>query len=220
MTELITGKTAIVFGASGLVGRSLVMELIDNPDYSLIKIPGRSPLGLEHPKAREIKIDLSKLEDYEDIFKGDHLFICLGTTIRKAGSVSGMETIDRDYPLEIARQAFKNGVKRIAVVSSVGANPSSRNYYLRIKGEMEEGIRAIPFEQTVIARPSMLLGHRDEFRFGEWIAKGIMQLYNPFLVGKLRKYRGIHCQTVARALIGLIGSESRKVVYDKELTTF
>lgn len=206
-------RTALIFGATGLVGRCLVDELKDHGSYSSIDVFVRKPMHLNHPKIREHVIDFERLEEWAPLVKGDDLFICIGTTIRKAGSVRRMEEIDRDMPVALAALAFAQGVKRLAVVSSMGADASSRNYYMRIKGEMEAGIRKLPFKQIVIARPSMLFGERNEFRFGEFIGRIVMKGIGFMLVGPARKYRGIHGRTVAAAMIELLSSPRQEVVY-------
>lgn len=216
MSNQENARTALVFGASGLVGGYLVNELLNDENYSSVRIYTRKPMGLEHPKVHEHVIDFNRLGEQGQLIKGDDLFICLGTTIRKAGSVRNVEKIDRNLPLEIARIANANGATRVAVVSSIGANPESGNYYLRIKGEMEEGIRKIPFQQIVIARPSMLLGPRKEFRFGEIAGRIGIQLIGFLLVGSLSKYRGIHGRDVARAMIRLICSDRHDIVYQSD----
>jgi uncharacterized protein YbjT (DUF2867 family) len=127
-----------------------------------------------------------------------------------------MERIDREYPASIARIAAENGIRRIAVVSSMGANAASKNYYMRIKGQMEERIMAAGISKTVIVRPSMLMGDRAEFRFAELLAKGVMTVINPLLSGSARKYRGIHGRTVARAMIKLLNSITDQVVYQSD----
>jgi len=209
-------RTALVFGATGLVGRYLVNELKDHVSYTSIFAFLRTAKDYNHLKVIEQVIEFEKIEDYAHLIKGDDLFICLGTTIRKAGSVKRMEEIDRDLPIRIARMAFNNGVKRIAVVSSMGANPSSGNYYMRIKGEMEKGIMEIPFDQTVIARPSMLFGRRKGFRFGELIGRIFMTIFGFLFIGPLRKYRGIKGKVVAEAMISLVKSTRREIIYPSD----
>jgi uncharacterized protein YbjT (DUF2867 family) len=216
MPDKTRDRIALVFGATGLVGNCLVEELKDNASYSSIEVFTRTPIDSRHEKINQHLIDFNRLEEYASLFKGDDLFICLGTTIRKAGSVRKVEEIDRDLPARIAQIASENGVSRIAVVSSLGANPSSRNYYLRIKGEMEAAIRKIQFEQIVIARPSMLTGRRKEFRFGEVIGKIFMTVTGFLLLGPARKYRSISGQTVAAAMIALIQSPHREIVYQSD----
>jgi uncharacterized protein YbjT (DUF2867 family) len=216
MPGKIENRTALVFGASGLIGRDLIQELKDHVSYSSIEVFSRKPVDYNHLKVTEHIVDFGRLAEYSHLIKGDDLFICLGTTIRKAGSVKRVEEIDRDLPVQIAEIAHKNGVTRVAVVSSMGADISSRNYYLRIKGEMEAGIRKIKFHQIVIARPSMLFGRRKEFRFGELIAKAIMRTFGLLLVGPARRYRGIEGRTVALAMIALIKSSNRQIVYQSD----
>ena len=212
-----TDRTALVFGASGMVGNSLVSQLLDHPAYSSVAIFVRKPFGFTHPKLREHQVDFSRLGEYSDLMKGDDLFVCLGTTIRKAGSVARFGEIDRDLPVSIAQLAHANGVDGIAVISSIGADSSSRNYYLRIKGEMEAAILNIPFNRIVIARPSMLLGRRKGFRFGESVGRIFMKAIGFLLVGRARKYRGIEGRTVAAAMISLIQLPDRKIYQSDEL---
>lgn len=201
------GKTAIVFGATGLVGNLLLEELETSKSYSLIRIFVRQTTGITNPGLEEIVTDFSDPPALAGKARGDDLFICLGTTIRKAGSVANMEKIDRDLPVMVAEMARSNGTKRVAVVSSIGASPLSKNYYLRIKGEMEEGIKKLGFEKTVIVRPSMLLGDRKELRAGEIVGKVFMKTVKPLLTGKMKKFRAIHGRDVARGMIALIQGE-------------
>lgn len=207
-------RIAIVFGATGLVGRRLLYDLLDRVTYSEIIVFNRRPVVYKRLKIKSYEFDFEHLDEHAGLINGDDLYLCLGTTIRQAGSVKKMEEIDRDLPIRIAKIAHANGVSRVAVVSSIGANPASKNYYLRIKGEMEEGIRQIGFQRTVMARPSILLGKRKQFRFGEWLAKGFIQVFGFAMIGPLAPYRGIQARTVARALAVLIGQASDQVVYE------
>lgn len=200
-------KTAIVFGSTGLVGNLLLEELINSPLYSSIVAFVRSSTGVTEPRVEEIVNDFSDPEILNGKIKGDDLFVCLGTTIKKAGSVANMERIDRDLPVRIASIASASGVKRIAVVSSIGASAASSSYYLRIKGEMEKGILDLRFENISIVRPSMLLGERREKRRAEAVGKVMMTVFRPVLTGKLMKYRAIHGRDVARAMIVLMQRE-------------
>jgi uncharacterized protein YbjT (DUF2867 family) len=127
-----------------------------------------------------------------------------------------MEEIDRDLPVMIASAASANKVLRIAVVSSIGASTISSNYYLRIKGEMEQEILKLKFENISIVRPSMLLGERKEKRAGEIAGKVVMTVVNPLLLGKMKKYRGIHGRDVARSMIMLLQKESDKGIYESD----
>jgi uncharacterized protein YbjT (DUF2867 family) len=209
-------RTAIVLGATGLVGNLLLEELEKAENYKTIRIFVRQTAGISSPVVEEIIADFSNIEGLGADIKGDDLFICLGTTIKKAGSVENMEKVDRDLPVDIAILARKNGVKRIAVVSSIGADPASKNYYLRIKGEMEQGILAAGFEKTVIVRPSMLMGERKELRPGEIAGKVVMNVIKPVLSGKLLKFRAIHGRDVARAMIMLLDKETDKKIFESD----
>jgi uncharacterized protein YbjT (DUF2867 family) len=201
------GKTALVFGATGLVGQSVVVQLSDLPSYSRIRIFSRRSTGLaERPKIEEIITDFSDPETLRSFVSGDELFICLGTTIKKAGTVKKMEEIDRDLPVKIASIASENAVRALAVVSSLGASERSSNYYLRIKGEMEKGILGLNFKTIIIGRPSLLLGERAEKRSGESLSKFVMKAFGKLLAGRLARYRAINGSDVAKALIRALTS--------------
>jgi len=212
----MNNKTAIVFGSTGLIGNLLIEELTKSEYYSLIRSFVRQTTGISEPKVEEIVTDFSDRGSLSRLIAGDDIFICLGTTIKKAGSVANMEKIDRDLPLEIAGSAVSAGVKGIAVVSSIGASSNSSNYYLRIKGELEDGILRLPFDRKAIVRPSMLLGERKERRAGEIVGKVVMTAFKPVLIGKLIKYRAIHGRDVARAMIALLNSPQEKIIFESD----
>ena len=209
-------KTALVFGSTGLIGNLLLEEIILSDSYSGVKIFVRQPTGISIAKVKEFAVDFSDTDTFSKQIKGDDLFICLGTTIKKAGSVRKMEEIDRDLPIKIAEMASTNGVKKVAVVSSIGASAGSKNYYLRIKGEMEQEILKLNFENIAIVRPSMLLGERKEKRAGEMVGKIVMKTFKPLLIGKMKKYRGIHGRDVAKAMIAILQKEPVKTVYESD----
>lgn len=209
-------KTALVFGASGLVGGCLIKQLEKNPAYSNIITVVRRNLGGSSNKIEEIISDYSELSNSLIGIKADVVFICLGTTIKKAGSVEKVEQIDRDLPIEIAGIMKRQGATKLAVVSSVGANEKSSNYYLRIKGEMEEGLKGLAYENLAIVRPSMILGERNEKRFAESIGKVIMKAVGFVLIGRLRKYRAIHAQTIAKSMITIIENNYQEITYESD----
>ena len=196
-------KTALVFGASGLTGTFLLRVLLDNPEYARVIAFARRPLNIKHDKLEILHAELDDRSAIQVLAKGDELFCCLGTTIRKAGSQENFRTVDHDYPLMLAGIAKRNGIGTFVLVSSLGANVHSKNFYLRIKGETEEAICKVGINRVIIVRPSMLLGHRQEFRLGERIGRGLMQMVGPALGGRFRKYRAIHSRTVAQALVKL-----------------
>lgn len=195
--------TAIVFGASGLTGRFVVEHLINDIDYGEVRLFVRKELMINNTKIKQIVFDTDKLESFSNELTGDHLFCCLGTTIKKAGSKNNFYRIDHDMVERVAKIASHNKVKSFVVISSIGANRNSHNFYLKTKGQMEESIRTFHFNNLTIIRPSMLLGIRPEYRFGEEIVKKIFSLANPLMIGSLKKYRGIHASTVAKAMISL-----------------
>jgi len=209
-------RTALIFGSTGLVGNLLLEEIVNSANYKDIKVFVRQSTGISVPDATEVVADFTDPESFAPEISGTDLFICLGTTIKKAGSIENMEKVDRDLPVKIAGMALANGVKNIAVVSSIGASARSKNYYLRIKGEMEEGIMRLDFKNTAIVRPSMILGERKEHRTGEIVGKVVMKAFKPVLTGKLRKYRAIHGRDVARAMISILRQEQGKRIYESD----
>lgn len=196
-------KKAVVFGASGLVGSNLVDLLLSNSEYREVEIYTRKRTSFSSDKLKEKIIPFKNIKEELKSINGDTIFFCIGTTIKKAGSQEVMTRIDQAIPKEIAELAKENGVKTFVLVSSIGANPSSRAYYPRLKGETEVLIKGIFKERHIIVRPSILLGPREEFRFGELIGKGIMKGLSWIFVGPFKKYQGIQGKDVAKALIQL-----------------
>jgi len=194
-------KTALVIGATGLIGRQLVELLLADNRYTTVIALTRKPLSLKHSKLKNIQFDFDNPDEQQ--VQGDELFCCLGTTIKKAGSQQTFHKVDYEYTLLSAQLAYKNGTKRIALVSSMGADKNARIFYNRTKGAIEEAIAAIGFEATFIARPSLLLGNRTEFRGGELVAKTLMKVFD-FAIP--RKYRAIDAAQVAKAMIVLMNS--------------
>lgn len=213
----MTLRTAVLFGGTGLIGKALTEELSKSGHYSKILLFSRKDAGYKGLRIIDNQVvDFNHPETFSGEIKGDDLYICLGTTIKKAGSIEKMEKIDRDLPVLLAKYAFENGIKRVAVVSSIGAASSSSNNYLRIKGEMEHGIKDIDFETVAIARPSLLLGNRSEKRFGESAAKVIMKVIGIFLFGKFKKYRAIEGRDVAKAMIRILAEKKGKGIFESD----
>lgn len=200
-TEKKDHKIAIVFGATGLVGSSLLKQLCESPLYSEVITISRKSLGFNHPKIKEIFNYFTDLSTLKSSLHGDDLFCCLGTTIKKAGSQENFKKIDFEMPVQLAKMAEENKIKGFFVVSSIGADIKSSNFYLRTKGEMEKEVLDCSIPRIAVVRPSMLLGNRDEFRFGESVGKIFMKPLSVFFIGKYRKYRAIHADTVAKAMI-------------------
>lgn len=194
----------MVFGGSGLVGTELLKLLISDSAYHTVISAGRRNLAIQHPKLKQIIIDFDQLESQQDLFTGHDVYCCLGTTIKKAKTKEAFRTIDFGYVTRIAAMAATNGIGNFALVSSIGTDKNSGNFYLRTKGEMEEVVGQFKFNTLVILRPSFLLGDRIEKRFGERIAKIAIQLFSPLLIGKLKKYRGIEAKAVAKKMMDMI----------------
>lgn len=194
-------KTALVFGATGQTGALLTDELLKSPLYNEVRIFVRKPAGKTHPKLRELVNPLSDPQYLKNEIKGDDLFCCIGTTIKKAGTKENFRQVDYELPVSIARIAKQNGVSSMVTVSALGADAESNNFYLRTKGEMEHAVAGFGIENTVFVRPSLLLGKRGEHRTGELIGKWMMKLLNPLFIGRLKRYKAIHSAVVARAMI-------------------
>lgn len=196
------GYTAIVAGSTGLVGRNLLRYLAGAPGYAnslgLVRAGSSSlPDGVE-----AVETDFEAMVDGAGLPAADHAYICLGTTIKKAGSKENFSRVDLDYAVSFARRAHAAGARRLAVVSSVGASANTGNFYLRVKGQMEEAVSAIPFERISILRPSLLIGERpSDKRLAEGISQALAPIFDPLLRGSLARYHSIMGETVAKAMI-------------------
>jgi uncharacterized protein YbjT (DUF2867 family) len=208
--------TAVVLGASGLVGGFCLKALVDDPDYMRVLTFGRRelPAVMTRAKVTQRVADLGSLSA-EDFRGAQDVFSALGTTIRKAGSQEAFRKVDLELPLRAAQEALKAGAERFIVVSSVGADPASKNFYLRTKGEMEQGLAKLPFRAVHILRPSLLIGKRQEFRLGESLAIKAAPLLDLFTLGQLRRYHSIRAETVGKAMVGAARSGKQGVfVYE------
>lgn len=201
------GKTAIVAGATGLVGGHCLRLLLDDPRYGSVVALSRRPLDLQHPKLLVRLVDFDRLDAMEP-FPIDDVFCALGTTIRKAGSREQFRRVDFEYPLALARLSSTMGARDFVLVSSVGAAASAGNFYLRVKGELEQAVERLRLTSLHVFQPSVLLGSRAEVRRGERLAQWLMTTFRFALAGPLRKYRPIHGRTVAAAMVSAANSGS------------
>jgi len=192
-------KTAVMIGATGLVGSQLLIQLLDDERFGKVISFGRKKTGRSHPKLEEQVIDFDTPSSWSSLVKGDVAFSSLGTTLKQAGSQAAQKKVDYDYQLEFARAAAKNGVASYVLVSSGSADPKSRMFYTRIKGELDRDVQALGFARVRIMRPSLLGGVRREPRAGEKIGSVLLGAMNA--IGIARKYREIHGDVVARAMI-------------------
>jgi uncharacterized protein YbjT (DUF2867 family) len=204
-------KTALVAGHTGLVGRHLLAQLLDDPRYVRVKAVGRRAPEITHPKLEIIQTDMSALGKLGDRLAADDVFCALGTTMKQAGSKAAFEKVDYHMVVDLARACRAAGATRFFVVSSLSASPSSPVYYSRVKGRTEQALREIGFERLEIIRPSLLIGARDESkpRVGEALAQKVMPLVNPLMRGKFAQYRAIHGSDVAGAMVQLAARDER-----------
>jgi uncharacterized protein YbjT (DUF2867 family) len=194
--------TAIVAGATGLIGRRLVSLLLESGDYDRVHVLVRRPTGVRDARMVEHTVDFNELSSARgDVGPVDHAFCALGTTIRSAGSREAFRRVDHDYVVAFAQLAKALGAKHFAVVSSLGADPGTRNFYLRVKGETERDLQSLDLPRLVILRPSLLTGERAEFRPGERISQLLLGMTSPLLVGKFGRIRPVSDQQVAAAML-------------------
>jgi uncharacterized protein YbjT (DUF2867 family) len=194
-------KTALIAGASGLVGRHLLDQLLAADEYDRVVSVGRRTLPLEHPKLRQETVDFAALEGKGVDLACDDAFCCLGTTIRQAGSQEKFRAVDHVAVLALAWAVQRRGAQRFLVVTAMGADARSRVFYNRVKGETEEALQVLDFGTLAIFRPSLLLGKRPRPRLGERVFAALMWLADPLMFGPLRKYRAIRADVVARAML-------------------
>ncbi len=200
-------KTAIIAGASGLIGQSLTQMLLNSKDYGQVIALVRKPLGIQHDKFKELTIDFDQLAEMDEFPQADDIYCTLGTTIKNAGSKDAFYKVDFTYPMELARCALKAGAKRFFLVSAMGAKINSRNFYSRVKGELEDKISFLDYRTIYIFKPSLLRGKRKENRPGEKMAQLFTRIV-PF-IGPWKKYRPIHADKVADAMMKVAKQEDK-----------
>lgn len=196
-------RTALLAGATGLVGSHVLELLLGDTTWSRVVTAGRRGTPLRHDKLEQRVLDLGALEAQGDLPHADDVFCCLGTTIKQAGSQAAFRRVDHDFVLGLANAGLRIGATQFLLVSAVGADPESRVFYSRVKGEVEAAVRMLPYRAVQILRPGLLLGKRAEFRFGERVAMAVVPLAHPFLVGRLRRYHSIQARDVARAMVNI-----------------
>ena len=209
-------KTAIIFGSSGLVGSTLLNQLINNSNYSKIKIFVRSSPDIINPKVEIINTDFNNLEKYKNLINGDDCFFCIGTTKKNSPNKNDYRRVELDLPIQIAQISKSNNVKSFIFVSSGFADPNNSGDYLKFKGLVEEEIKNLDFEKIGILRPSFLLGTRKEKRIGEKIGIIIFQILSPLMMGPLKRMKPIHVKTVAGAMIKIAQSELNQTIFESD----
>jgi uncharacterized protein YbjT (DUF2867 family) len=194
-------RNALIAGATGLVGKSLLQQLLLDDAYEKVIIITRKHIEIAHPKLIQFQIDFDKLESLRLDYKIDDVFCSLGTTIKTAGSQEAFYKVDFTFVVNLGKWCEANEVKKFLIVSAMGANAKSGIFYNRVKGEMEAAVRKLNISQIQIFRPSLLMGNRTEKRGGERIAQVVMGTLGFLFVGFLKKYKGIQADTVAGVMI-------------------
>lgn len=196
-------QTAVVLGATGLIGSLLTELLLNDPAFKSVRVLVRKPYSTQHAKLDVQLVSFDDINGFKNkLGTGDCIFCCVGTTQKKVkGDKAAYRRVDYDIPVNAARLASEAGFTKYLLVSAAGANAGSMNFYARLKGDVENAVKTFPFKSIHIFQPSILFGNRQEFRLGELIGKGIMKALSFLFTGKLKKYKGINALDVARAMV-------------------
>ena len=190
---------ALIIGATGLVGSKLLRILKEDSYYESITAYGRNLSAIEDLSDKNIFIKPYTIAQDINFSQFDHVYCCVGTTIKKAGSKDNFQSVDLKIPYEVAKHCEKQSIKKLVIISALGSNSNSRIFYNRVKGQMEESCSAA-FPKVNFVRPSLLLGERDEGRIAEGLGQFLMPLLNPLMQGPIKKFRAIDARDVARAM--------------------
>ncbi len=211
----MNGPVVLVVGATGLVGGECLRLLAADSRVGEVRALVRRPL--EHdlgPRVRELVTGFDRLAEHPAWFRAGAIICALGTTIRQAGSQEAFRRVDFEYPVLVARLGLAGGVRHFLLVSSVGADPGSRVFYSRVKGEVEKAVLGLGYQRVTIARPSLLLGDRRERRWRETLAR-------PFARLMPAPWAPVHARQVARALVSAVlapdGSSGVRIIENPEL---
>jgi uncharacterized protein YbjT (DUF2867 family) len=194
-------RKALIAGASGLVGSELLKLLLDSEKYDKVLIIGRKPIPIIHPKATFVKVDFNTIDSFTPPFMVNDVYCALGTTIKQAGSQEAFRKVDMDYVVGLGKYCEKQKAERFLVISAMGADANSRIFYNKVKGEMETAIQQLNIPAVFIFRPSLLMGKREEFRFGERFAQVMMGALGFLFMGSFKKYKPIKALTVAKSMV-------------------
>ena len=208
-------KTALILGATGLVGKQLLLQLLDSENYNKVVVFVRRSTGIVHPKLQEWIVDFDSISSWREKVMGDVLFSTLGTTLKKAGSKEAQKRVDYTYQYEVARIAAENGVPEYVLVSTPGASENSWIFYTRIRGELDRDIKKLPFKRIIILKPSVLAGEREVKRRGEEIGIRLSNLLKH--IPGLKKYQSIEGRIVASAMIRALEKDQKSRIEEYEL---
>lgn len=213
-------RTALIIGATGMVGKACLYTLLENDEYSRVVALSRKNIPVKHPKLHQVLVDFDNLEQYKQEIIADDVFCCLGTTIKDAGSQANFRKVDYEYPLHVAKLSLQNGASQFLLVSAMGADKNATIFYNKVKGETEQAIAALGYPTFKVFQPSLLLGNRSNTRLGESIGKAVMRLFDfLFIIGPLKNYRAIPATTVAKAMVyaALVGAKGNLVYSNFEM---
>lgn len=212
-------KTALLLGATGLVGSRCLNYLLNSNNYKTVKIIVRRSINNPNPKLKEYIADYSTLHETGDAFICDDVFCCLGTTIKKAGSKENFKKVDLEYPIKAASLALQNGAEKYLIISSIGADKNSGNFYLKVKGEVEDSLQKLGYKLLVILRPSLLLGERNELRLGEKAGEIISRIFPFVFIGRLKKYKPVSADDVAKVMVSFADKTNGVVIIESDKIT-
>ena len=209
-------KTALIFGSSGLIGTQILELIVNNNKYNKIKLFVRSKVSYSNSKIEIIKTDFNNLLSHKDSIIGDDCFFCIGTTRKNTPDKNEYIKIEYNLPVEVAKIARENSINSFLYVSSLGANTNASGLYLKNKGQAEESIKKLNFPKLSIIRPSILLGNRTENRIGEKIGIFIMKSFSPLFLGKMKKYKPIRAEDVAKAMIKIAENNFQQTIFESD----
>ena len=211
-------KSAIILGATGLTGSLVLEHLLANENYDCIKLFSRSTCGVIHPKIEEHLLDVLNLEAVKADFTADEVYCCIGTTKKKTPDQEAYAKIDVGIPAQAANLCAENKIPVMAVISAIGADSKSKIFYNRTKGNMEQAVMSAGVDRTYILRPSLITGNRAEKRFLEKISIAVFKFIQPLFIGKLKKYKAVKADDIARRMIELVNSgEPSKIIASNEI---
>ena len=209
-------KTALIFGFSGLVGNHLFDYILKDNYYQKIKLFVRSNINIKDSKVEIIYDDFKNLDNLKNTIIGDDCFFCIGTTKKNTPDKNEYINIEYNLPVEVAKIAKSNSVNNFIYVSSIGANTNASGLYLKNKGQAEEELKKLNFSKLSIMRPSILLGNRKENRVGEKIGIFVMKTLSPLFLGKMKKYKPIKVENVAKTMLHVVRNDYQKTIFESD----
>lgn len=212
-------RTALIVGATGLIGKNCLYQLLETKEYTKVIALVRKPMAVKHHQLEQLVVDFDQLETVKDKMIADDVFCCLGTTIRVAGSQENFRKVDFDYSLAVAKICLQRGAHQFLLVSAMGANHMSAIFYNKVKGEIERAIEELHYPSFQIFRPSLLLGNRKEIRVGELIGKVVMKAIGFLFIGPLKKIKAIEGEMVAKVMVkvALQGNSGKRIIQNDEI---